>query len=513
MPGFVLALALVSTALPPVRGPLPGPPADGPAVAAPRLARGDELVYRGDVTEAGERVGNRFRKVSEVEVRVFVLDAANGSADCAVITKVRPKADPTVAGAVTAVTGANPVRLATPAVRVELVRVDARGRAVLLAPKAGPPPVPLGADTPVRAAPPVPLDGPPVLELGMFVPLPVKVVKVGDQWDAAEDGRPPVGWWAVREAVWNGSRCVELHVAQQTDGFDKPEATPTGWRRRESVLASPADGFACRVRRVVERREGKDVVGWTDTTLELQPPQRYVGARFADLRREAEAAYCFAVDLATLQARPKPKAATPEDYFVRVRRIDRFLDDQPAPTGFRDAIDAVRRRCDAAANGESAPAAAVISASFTTRPDPPELGRPAPDFVAPRVAALPGSDPFRLAGSKGKPVLLVFFKPEVDLSAATLYLTESLHKRYAGKADVVAVAVGAGPAAAKRQADDIHLTVPVLDGTGVRDRYGIDTFPRFFVVDPAGTLTWQFDGYGNETAGLARREIERLLKK
>jgi peroxiredoxin len=494
VPPILLALALAASP-------------DGPAVTAPRLARGDELVYRGEVTEASERIGNRFRKVSDLEVRVLVLAAEKETADCAVITKVRSKADPVVAGAVTAVTGTKAEKFAA-AVRVELVRVDARGRCTLLAPKAGPPPVPLGPDTPTRPAPPLPLDAPPVLELGMFVPLPVKTVKAGDQWDAPDGDRPPVGWWAIKEAIWNGSRCVELHVAQQTDGYAKPDVAPTGWRRREAVLAAPTDGYACAVRRVIEKREGKDVVGWVDVKFELQPTQRYVGGRFADVRREAEAAYCFAVEFAHLQSKPKTE---PVDYLARMGKIDRFVEDYPAAGGFRDAIAAVRRRCESAANGEAIPSAAVITASYTARPEPPELGKPAPDFVAPRLGG--GTDPFRLGGAKGKPVVLVFFKPEVDLSAASLRVTEALHKKYAGKVEVVALAVGADAAGGgKRQKDDLLLTVPVLDGTAVRERYTIDSFPRFFVVDPTGNLAFQFEGYGNETVGLIRKQVEGMLK-
>lgn len=494
MPPIWLALALAAAP-------------DGPAVTAPRLTRGDELVYRGEVTEASERIGNRFRKVSELEVRVLVLAAEKDSADCAVITKVRPKADPVVTGAVTAVTGTKSDKTVA-SVRVELVRVDSRGRCTLLAPKAGPPPVPLGTDTPTRVVPLMPLESPPVLELGMFVPLPIKMVKAGDQWDSAEGDRPPVGWWAIKEAVWNGSRCVELHVAQQTDGYDKPDVAPNGWRRREAVLAAPTDGYACAVRRVIEKREGKDVVGWIDVKFELQPTQRYVGARFTDVRREAEAAYCFAVEFAYLQSKTKTE---PTDYLVRMAKIDRFVEDYPANGGFRDAIAAVRRRCESASNGEAIPSAAIITASYTARPEPPELGKPAPDFIAPRLGG--GTDPFRLAGAKGKPVVMVFFKPEVELSAASLRVTEALHKRYGNKVEVVAVAIGADAAAGgKRQKDDLLLTMPVLDGTAVRERYTIDSFPRFFVVDPTGNLAFQFEGYGNETVGLIRKHVEGMLK-
>jgi hypothetical protein len=76
---------------------------------------------------------------------------------------------------------------------------------------------------------------------------------------------------------------------------------------------------------------------------------------------------------------------------------------------------------------------------------------------------------------------------------------------------VVAAAIGAGPEAAEKQRADMRLTVPVIDGAGIREKYGIDTYPRFLAVDPGGTVTWRFDGFGMEAGYLARTEIERLI--
>ena len=58
----------------------------------------------------------------------------------------------------------------------------------------------------------------------------------------------------------------------------------------------------------------------------------------------------------------------------------------------------------------------------------------------------------------------------------------------------------------------LRLTVPILDGAAVRATYGVDTYPKFFVVDTEGLLTWQFNGFGAETGYLVKRELEKLAK-
>ncbi|MGL6096187.1 MAG: peroxiredoxin family protein, partial [Fimbriiglobus sp.] len=225
-----------------------------------------------------------------------------------------------------------------------------------------------------------------------------------------------------------------------------------------------------------------------------------------DVRREAEAAYCFAADLAPLLA----KAGTTDarEFRARLLKIDRFLEDTPTSTGFRPAIQSIRQRCLAASRGEVPASAGVLPAGLMTPTDIPEPGRVAPDFVAPVVGKLGN---LRLAGLRGKPVVLVFFKPGSSTSRPALIMADALHRHFGDRAAVVAVAIGAGPDAIEQQRADMRLTVPVIDGAGIRERYGIDTYPRFLTVDPAGTITWRFDGFGMEAGYLARTEIERLI--
>lgn len=480
------------------------PAPDGLTVGAPRLARGDELVYVGHVEEAGERVGNRFRKRHELEVRVFVLEVAGGAADCAVLTRVRPLLDPAVAGPAAVVTGADPARQASPAaVRLDLIRVDPRGRVALLTPPTRP--LSLTTSTPTAPPPLLPLDAPPAVELGPFVPLPAKPAALGTVWDSAEPGRPPLVWAAARETVWNGGRCVEVTAAQQSDGWDRPDLAATGWKRTDAALVVPTDGFASAVTRRVERREGAMVIGWVEVSYEAKPTARLHGDRYDDERRDAEAAYALATELAPLL--PRAGKVDAGEFRARVARIDRYVEDHPFRTGFREAIAAVRRRCEAAARGEAIPAE-VVRASYETPSAPPAAGHLAPDFVAPDVGT---AAPFRLSAHRGAPVVLVFFRPGSKTSEGALRVAEALHVAFAGRAVTAAIAVS-GPEDARRQRGELKQTLPVLDGRDVRARYGVDQYPKVFVIDGSGLVVWRFEGYGQETGYLAKREVERLVK-
>ena len=473
--------------------------ADPPAVPPPRLARGDELHYVGEVTEGGDQA-HRFRKAHDLEVRLFVLDARSDAADCALLTRIHPRLDDVVAGPTRTATGADPVRPPA-AVRVDLVRVDHRGRVTLLRPPPGPPPVPVGADVPAVALPAPPIESLPVVEAGLFVPLPAKSAAVGSGWETADPGRPPVVWVAAGEAFWNGGRCVEVRGVQQSDGYDRLASAPTGWKRTDRVVVSPADGIARVVERRTERRLGKDIVGWVAVKYELQPPARHTGARYADVRRDAELAYCAGTELTALAGRRAPWA----EYAARLGKLDRACRDYP-PTGFRDAVDAMRRRYAAAAAGDLPPAPLLVDEPAA---GPPRLGAPAPDFVAPLVG---GPGLVRLSAGKGKPTVVIFYRPGTSTAAGTLAVADALHQRFASRALVLALALHEPPAAADRERLRLTLAVPVADGAAVRATYAVETFPRFFMVDTNGTLAWQFDGFGPEVGFLAREQVERALK-
>jgi hypothetical protein len=485
--GFALLLA--------VFGPT-APVAEPLALTGPRLTRGEELVYVGEVRETGDRIGNRFKKRYDLEVRVFVLDSAAGFTDCGVLTTVQPLDDELVPGK-------QRVK-AAPAVRIDLIRVDDRGRVKVLTPAVGPPPLPIDTKTPTAELPPLPLDAPPACELAAFIPLPVGAAKVGGTGDITELNRPPAVWSAKSEAVWNGRRCVELTATQQTDGYDLPDTVRHGWKRTETVLVSPADGYASVVSRTIVRREGRDQEGTLTVRYELQPATKHAGAKYTGTRAEVEAAWAFAAEHAALSA-SKPR---PGELRARAADVDRYLSDRSTATPYRTAIEAVKRRYE----GTSAPPVTVRKLVVNMVEDRgPTVGKPAPDFVAPDVDKPTGR--VRLSAGRGKPTVVVFFKPGSATAVETLAVCEALHRKYADTLTVIPLAIHRPAIDAAKERSKWKLTVPVYDGADVREVYAVESFPQFFVVDGAGILRWAFDaGVGPEVGYLVKQEVEKLVK-
>jgi len=464
-------------------------PLGAQSLGSPRLVPGEESVFVGAVTESSEKPSNRFRKTTDLEVRVLVLDRDGGGADCAVFTKLKPQSE-----------RSDGVKDETrAAVRVDLVRIDGRGRAWLLLPE-GPPPFALNAETPRRAYAGPHWDGVPTCELGMFLPLPTKPVTLGSTWEQPEPNRPPIVYATAGEAFVHGARCLEIVGDQRTDGWDRTTDVNAGTRRTERLLVAPADGMAARVERRIEYRFRRTTTGTLDVTYEAGPPTRHMGTRKQDVRREAELAYALGRDWSA-SANAK---ATPAEFRARLAKLESFLTDRP-PTSFREALDSQRRRLAAAAAGEPPP---VVLASFRPAEAVLAVGKPAPDFVAPSVHAL---GQFRLSAVRGKPAVLAFFRPESKTSQGALEVLEALQTRYAGRLEIAGLTVHERPEIAARQRERLKLTVSVCDGDALRGTYAVDGYPRIFVVDAAGTLAARFDGFGAETGWLVHEQVQRLL--
>lgn len=477
------------------------PAADKVSLSGPRLVRGDELVYTGEVVETSDGTDGRLVKKWAVEVRLFVFTDGKDGCDCALLTSLTPKTDEVIKDAVKATAGSATTNSAA-AVRLDLIRVDDRGRVLLLHPD---PKLPLTIDakTATSAPPPLPTDGPATIELGMFLPLTAAGVSVGDTWDTPEQDRPPVVWSAAKQtAVWNGRRVADVTGLQQTDGYDTPKKARSGWQRLEAMYVSPSDGVVSALTRLVVRREGTEQVGSVKTTLQLQPTVRQTGVKYRDTRAEAEAAWAFAAELEQLRA-GRAKADVID---AHRREVVRFIDGRASGTGFRPALDAVVRRFEA----NAAPPVTVRKVELP-KAEPPTVGKPAPDFTAADVDKPTGR--VRLSAVRGKPAVVVFFKPGSETSEETLTVCEALHRRYGEKVTVIPLALGGDLLAAAKQRAELKYGVPVFDGSEVKEKYAVRSYPQFFVVDADGGVRWAFDaGIGPEVGKLVKTEVEKLLK-
>ncbi|CAN5570053.1 hypothetical protein BH11PLA2_BH11PLA2_36210 [soil metagenome] len=271
-----------------------------PAVTAPALRAGDELVYTGDIVEESLRADQPFKRRFKVETRTFVLQVKDGVTDLAVMTLLKPVDDAIMAKVAVEVTGAAKGSTVKSSVKLELIRLDEQGGAMLLLPESLPPPLLLSVKTKAIPMPLPPNDGPNGAESGMFPP------------------RPLTG--AQPATVLDGTEVIEyatLHDAKT-------------WSKRERIWISPADGLA----RVVWRKIENPIHGSRiETRLDLQPLVPHRGAASDNVRREIEFAWWFGTLVDDVKLDKEALAA----------RIGRFQKDYPA-TSFREAIDSVARR-------------------------------------------------------------------------------------------------------------------------------------------------------------------------
>lgn len=485
MTSGLLTLALLVPAAPPDAGGLPP---------------GTELTFVGSVDEAIERPGVRFRRSQQLDVRVLVLEKKDGWTDVAVLTRLR-RGDDAVTGAVGAVTGGPVETAAPPAVRLDLLRVHADGTAHHLHPT-GAPPFVLDAKTPARALPPISLDAFTPFEFGMFPPRPPRT-DPDKPWTraSADPNRPAEVWQAQGTDSVTGERCAVLVANQQHPNWAKPVGGKTAWHRAEAVWVAD-DGTARKLHRVIRHRDGTDTepAAWVEVKLALKQQNKVIGRTLDRYRRDIETAVAAGAELAPFLVDAVKHG--PRFFDAKGAKLDAYLDAADASSPYREAVLAVRRQVSAAARGESAAVAAPLGAAPKRNPWP-EPNRPAPDFTA---------GAFRLSENRGKPVLLVFFKPGSETTAPALAVADALHRRYGAKAAVVPLAVWTDPAEGQKERVRMKLTVPVYDGEQADASYGVESVPRFALIDGQGVVRWTFCGVGAETGPTAAAQLERLLK-
>ncbi len=489
MTGGFLALALLCPTAPPE-------PAG--------LVKGDELTFVGTVEEAVDRVGNRFRRAQKLEIRVLVLEKSEAWADVAVLTLLR-RTDDAVAGAVGSITGGTPDKAAPPGARLDLVRVHADGTVHLLLP-VGPPPFLLDAKTPARTLPASPLDSFAPFEFGMFPPQPPRSAP-DKPWAvaSADPNRPAETWQAQGTAAVTAERCTVLIMNQQHANWANPVGGQPAWHRADAAWVA-LDGTARKVHRVIRHRDGlsAELAAWVEVKYEMTSQTRVIGRTFDRSRRDVETAFAAAADIAPFL--PDAVKHGPKLFETRMAKLDEYL--KEADSGpYREAVLAVRRQLDAARRGETVTKAAPgspigLAPTAPKRPVWPEPGQTAADFTA---------SSFRLAANRGKPVVLVFFKPGSETTDLALAIADALHAKHGTRAAIVPLAIWGDTAAGIKDRDRRKLTVPIYDGAQAETAFGVESVPRFVVIDGGGVVRWTFAGVGAETGYSAREQLERLL--
>jgi hypothetical protein len=457
------------------------------------------------VQEAVERPGNRFRRSQKLEIRVLVLEKAKTWVDVAVLTLLH-RNDDAVTGAVGSITGETPDKSTPAAARLDLVRVHADGTAHLLLP-VGPPPLVFDAKTPARTLPAIPLDSFAPFEFGMFPPRPPRSAPDKPWMIASTDpNRPAETWQAQGSAFVTAERCTLLVMNEQHPNWANPVGGHSAWHRAEAAWVG-RDGTARKVHRVIKHRDGlaTEFAAWVEVKYELKDQTRVIGRTFDRYRRDVETAFATAADIAPFL--PDAVKHGPKMFESRLQKIDAYLAESDTSSPYREAVQAVRRQLDAARRGETvtkaAPTVGLLSpAVLPRRAAWPEKGQLAADFTA-------GS--FRLAEARGKPVVLVFFKPGSDTTDIALAVANALNEKYGTRAAIVPLAIRGDAATGVKDRDRRKLTVPIYNGAQAETAYGVESVPRFVVIDRSGVVRWTFSGVGAETGYSVREQLDRLL--
>jgi peroxiredoxin len=456
------------------------PPASGDLVLVPHLSRAQELVYRGVFNEEGRGGQARLTRSYRLETRLLVLDTPPNGADVAVLTVLKHRAatgEPSLGG------DNGPM-----SVRLEPIHVDLQGKVT--------------ADRHINLL--VPLDGAPTLECGAFVALPGGRLHIGQEWTTTDRERPPLTWRVTGTEMLGGNRCYKLIGEQKSEDWDHPRADHTAWHRQETVWLMPQLGLAYRLEREILQREPahREATQRSLLRLEMESCFQLSGQAGDSRRQEVTQALAFRDSLAPLLTQPArygPRLAT------LAHKIEQHLEYQPE-TPYRPALLQIKRRIEAAQRGETPPEppreeAAPFATGFT-------VGQRAPDFLAGNFT---GGGSTQLRSWMGKPVVLVFYHPASPYAATLLRFAQQLQASQPRRIIVAGLCVSDDAELARRQRDELGLTIPLLSGSGLRTSFGVESTPKIILLDSANIIRGTYLGWGQDTSREVREELQRWL--
>jgi peroxiredoxin len=292
---------------------------------------------------------------------------------------------------------------------------------------------------------------------------------------------------------------------QQSADWDHPRADSTAWRRTDTVWLVPRGGYACRLERVVERREParRDPSQKSITRYELESSLQYPGQLWEDRQREIRLVRGLSDALAPLL--PQAGKVGPKPFEAILAKITYHYEHVP-PTPYRAVLKQMQARAEAGRRGESPPLAMSESAGPVAQVL--TVGRPAPDFL---VKDLTANDTTTLRHWLGRPVLMVFYNPTALTAADVLSFAQSVCAEQGEQVTVLGMAVFEDSERILKQRTDLHLTFPILAGAGLRLSYVLDTTPKLIVLDGSGVTRGTYIGWGPETAISVKDELLRWV--
>jgi hypothetical protein len=440
-----------------------------------RLERGQEFVYHAVYNQESDRPGSHLTRL--LDTYVLILDASPQGAQAAIMTVMRVENKP----------GEESV----PVVRVEYARINPFGRVTF---------------DPTSPLPLLPIDGPPTLDPLPFVELPAKVPEPNRAWESVDADQVPLGRRLLVAEFHPLDRCWKLKSEQSSGDWNV--AGRTVWKRDEMAWMSLQHGFVVRLERTTEWRTESGERWKSNLVADLDGlPAEWEGnsTEFKERKAEIKTAVDFAKELDELT---KPRGEPDyRGYSNLLRGLDRYVSRE---TPYAVAMKSLRRRAELARSGERPPDPLIIRTQKES-PKPVEEDQLIPDFTA---IDLGGGPALRSASLKGRPTLLIFFKPKSPLSMAVLRYTQAATDAYVKKArlvHVVLLAVEADSNEVGKLRAERQLEMPVYDGKAVVGLFAGHSTPRVIVLDKAGTVKTVYPGWNGEFKDLIHKELLKLV--
>lgn len=422
-----------------------------------QLARGQELVYRGQCIDAvtGDDAGTRTSY--ELSTRLFALEA---DGEIAVATNI------------TNTTGNSATRF------------GAFGKGLAI--KEG-----------------LPLVGPATLDPILLSDLPNRQLGVGNSWSVGDNKRPPRRWTveACEPPPDGGAQCWKLRGQQQSHNWEMADEAKA-WRRDDVVWLDARTMIVQRLERVLIIRDPDrpNMLRRIVTCHQLESNIVYPGRLEADVRAEITVVR-QAFDRLSEQADARVLEA-------QARRIATHLRTQPK-TEWRHVVLTAEKQIDAARRGEIIAVAAVEEST-------PKwiVGRPAPDFVV-EIASKPS---FQLSKHRGQPVIIGVLQVAKPFGRDAIKSLEELNTLANGSATVIVVDQFRHNKRgdASLSGDRFNVDFPakrsnpsmlVVRGWQIESLNDGPT-PRFILIDEHGIIRQIIEGYGAEVPALLRQFVE-----
>lgn len=477
---LLLTAALLSPAQPPAQPPgRPQPTAPPRSVdwhVAVQLEKAQEMIYRGTFSEECTTGSVQYQRSYRVESRILVLDATPRAAELACMTILRAKDNA-------------PIVKDDPegrSIRVERFRVDSLGK----------------LSAAVDIAPP--LEGPATVEVGYFAGLPAGKFTTDQSWETfPQAGQPSMTWTVTGADTLQNVRCPILKGVQQSPEWDQPRGDRKAWRRVDTVWVAPRTGVALKVERVLEVREPahKEPTQKSVFKADLESTLPYPGQLFLDRQGDI-------LQAIGLRSAVQPLLATPGKYAAQFtalhKRIVGHLESAP-PTPYRQAILQVKAQIEAGLRGE------VLVTPTTVKPRAGlTLGGLAPDFV---TSDMTGKHTVGLKQLRGQPVVLAFYNPNSTLAPEMLQYLAELSTAHAGKVWVLPLSVNEDAKVVAKQLAELKLSLPVLQGSGLRITYEVETTPKIVLLDGQGYVRGSYLGWGRDIPGEILSDLKPWLPK